>query len=37
VRSGAPVSYIAHYSMNLSTEQSRKAFIDRVAGAMDAF
>ena len=37
VRPGAPVSYLAHYSMNLSTEQSREAFMRKVAQRMDAF
>ncbi|WP_353645576.1 NAD(P)H-dependent oxidoreductase [Mesorhizobium sp. WSM2239] len=33
----APVSYLAHYSMNLSTEESRKGFMAKVAAKMDAF
>ena len=37
VRPGAPVSYLAHYAMNLSTDASRAAFAQRVARAMDAF
>jgi putative NADPH-quinone reductase len=37
VKPGAPVSYLAHYSMNLSTEQSREAFMRKVAQRMDAF
>lgn len=37
VRPGAPVLYLAHYSMNLSTARSRKSFMERVAAAMDAF
>jgi putative NADPH-quinone reductase len=37
VRPGAPVSYLAHYSMNLSTEQSREAFMRKVAQRMDTF
>ncbi|MEQ1950640.1 NAD(P)H-dependent oxidoreductase [Mesorhizobium sp. CN2-181] len=37
VRPGAPVSYMAHYSMNLSTDASRKAFMEKVAARMDAF
>ncbi|WP_144223050.1 NAD(P)H-dependent oxidoreductase [Mesorhizobium amorphae] len=37
VRPGAPVSYLAHYSMNLSTPQSRDRFMARVARRMDAF
>ena len=37
VRPGSPVSYLAHYSMNLSTEQTRSAFQHKVKVAMDAF
>jgi putative NADPH-quinone reductase len=37
VKPGAPVSYLAHYSMNLSTDQTRKAFKAKVAASMDAF
>ncbi|WFP60290.1 MULTISPECIES: NAD(P)H-dependent oxidoreductase [unclassified Mesorhizobium] len=37
IRPGAPVSYLAHYSMNLSTDQTRKAFMRKVAASMDAF
>ena len=37
VKPGAPVSYLAHYSMNLSTPASREAFMMRVAARMDAF
>jgi putative NADPH-quinone reductase len=37
VRPGAPVSYLAHYAMNLSTDASRYAFAQRVAHTMDAF
>ena len=37
VKPGAPVSYLAHYSMNLSTERSRAAFQHKVKSAMDAF
>ena len=37
IKPGAPVSYLAHYSMNLSTEQSRAAFQHKVKTAMDAF
>jgi putative NADPH-quinone reductase len=37
VKPGAPVSYLAHYSMNLSTEQTRSAFSRKVRVAMDAF
>jgi putative NADPH-quinone reductase len=37
VKPGARVSYLAHYSMNLSTEQTRSAFSQKVRVAMDAF
>jgi putative NADPH-quinone reductase len=37
VKPGAPVSYLAHYSMNLSTDRSREAFMRKVAASMDAF
>jgi putative NADPH-quinone reductase len=37
VKPGAPVSYLAHYSMNLSTDASRTAFIRKVSVKMDAF
>ena len=37
VKPGAPVSYLAHYSMNLSTEETRAAFQAKVKTAMDAF
>ena len=37
VKPGAPVSYLAHYSMNLSTDDSREAFMAKVAAKMDAF
>jgi len=37
VKPGAPVSYMAHYSMNLSTDASRSAFMKKVAARMDAF
>jgi putative NADPH-quinone reductase len=37
VKPGAPVSYLAHYSMNVSTDQSRGAFLRKVAASMDAF
>ena len=33
----APVSYLAHYSMNVSTDTSREAFTAKVQRAMDAF
>ena len=33
----APVDYLAHYSMNLSTQASRDRFLDKVRRAMDAF
>jgi putative NADPH-quinone reductase len=37
VRPGAPVTYLAQYGMNLSTDASRKAFMSKVAASMDAF
>ncbi|RUY55465.1 NAD(P)H-dependent oxidoreductase, partial [Mesorhizobium sp. M7A.F.Ca.CA.001.12.1.1] len=37
VKPGAPVSYLAYYAMNLSTDQTRKAFMTKVAASMDAF
>jgi len=37
VKPGAPVSYLAHYSMNRSTPASRERFMAKVAAEMDAF
>ncbi len=37
VKPGAPVSYLAHYAMNLSTDASRDAFKAKVAAKMDRF
>ncbi|TGQ39728.1 MULTISPECIES: NAD(P)H-dependent oxidoreductase [unclassified Mesorhizobium] len=37
IKPGASVSYLAHYSMNLSTDEARKAFMAKVAARMDAF
>lgn len=37
VKPGAPVSYLAHYAMNLSTDQTRDAFTAKVAASMDGF
>ncbi|WP_181175953.1 NAD(P)H-dependent oxidoreductase [Mesorhizobium sp. B2-7-2] len=37
IKPGAPVSYLAHYSMNLSTDETRNAFMAKVAATMDAF
>ena len=37
VKPGAPVTYLAHYAMNLSTDQTRKSFMTKVAASMDAF
>jgi putative NADPH-quinone reductase len=37
IKPGAPVSYLAHYSMNLSTDQTRKAFLSMVAARMGQF
>ncbi len=34
IKPGAPVSYLAHYSMNLSTDETRAAFMAKV-GASD--
>ena len=33
----APVTYLAHYSMNLSTDASREQFLRKVAATMDSF
>lgn len=37
VKPGARVTYLAHYAMNLSTDDSRAAFSRKVTAAMDAF
>lgn len=37
VKPGAPVTYLAHYAMNLSTDRTRKSFMTKVAASMDAF
>ena len=37
VKPGASVSYLAHYSMNLSTDETRRRFMARVAAKMDRF
>ena len=37
VKPGARVSYLAHYSMNLSTDASREKFMAKVAAKMDTF
>jgi putative NADPH-quinone reductase len=37
VKPGAPVSYLAHYSMNRSTDRSREEFMTKVAATMDRF
>ncbi|MBZ9671792.1 NAD(P)H-dependent oxidoreductase [Mesorhizobium sp. ES1-3] len=37
VKPGAPVTYLAHYAMNLSTDETRKTFTAKVAASMDAF
>ncbi|RWA65618.1 NAD(P)H-dependent oxidoreductase [Mesorhizobium sp.] len=37
IKPGASVSYLAHYSMNLSTDASRAAFTAKVAASMDQF
>ena len=35
VKPGAPVTYLAHYEMNLSTDQTRHSFMSRVERALD--
>jgi len=35
VRPGAPVTYLAHYEMNLSTDKTRHSFMSRVERALD--
>ena len=37
VRPGAPVTYLAHYDMNLSTDETRQSFMSRVERALDTF
>ncbi|TPM55181.1 NAD(P)H-dependent oxidoreductase [Mesorhizobium sp. B2-2-4] len=37
VKPGASVSYLAHYSMNISTDETRKAFLAKVTASMDRF
>jgi len=37
VKPGAPVTYMAHYSMNLSTDRSRQRFKEEVAHIMETF
>ncbi|MER9628302.1 NAD(P)H-dependent oxidoreductase [Mesorhizobium sp. M0296] len=37
IKPGGSVSYLAHYSMNLSTEGSRTRFVAKVAARIDAF
>lgn len=37
IKPGASVSYLAHYSMNLSTDETRAAFMAKVAAGMDTF
>lgn len=37
VKPGASVSYLAHYSMNLSTPERREKFMAKVAANMDVF
>jgi putative NADPH-quinone reductase len=37
IKPGASVSYLAHYSMNLSTNETRNRFVAKVAAGMDAF
>jgi NAD(P)H dehydrogenase (quinone) len=35
VKPGAPVTYLAHYEMNLSTDTTRHAFMTKVERALD--
>ncbi len=35
IRPGAPVKYLAHYEMNLSTDKTRHAFMSQVETALD--
>jgi len=37
VKPGAPFSYLAHYDMNRSTDESRRRFMDRVGQTMERF
>jgi len=37
IKPGAPVSFLAHYAMNLSTDASRSAFLDKVGAHMDRY
>jgi hypothetical protein len=37
VKPGARFAYLAHYSMNKSTPETRARFIDKVTRAMDRF
>ncbi|RKF05616.1 flavodoxin family protein [Oceaniradius stylonematis] len=37
VKPGAPFSYLAHYDMNRSTDETRRRFMHRVGQAMDRF
>lgn len=37
IKPGASVAYLAHYSMNLSTDGTRDAFMAKVAARMDQF
>ncbi|MBC7280447.1 NAD(P)H-dependent oxidoreductase [Hoeflea sp.] len=37
IKPGAKVKYLAHYAMNLSTIQTRQAFMTRVERALDTF
>jgi putative NADPH-quinone reductase len=37
VKPGAPVAYLAHYAMNLSSDRTRSDFMAKVAARMDAF
>ncbi|WP_292665053.1 NAD(P)H-dependent oxidoreductase [Mesorhizobium sp.] len=37
IKPSGSVSYLAHYSMNLSTDETRTRFVAKVAARMDAF
>ncbi len=37
IRPASPVAYLAQYSLNLSTDRSRRAFMQKVADRMDRF
>jgi hypothetical protein len=37
VQPGAPCTYLAHYSMNLATDETRRRFMAKVTRVMDRF